>query len=89
MEHCRGIVAHGNHLRCKGHLYAVRQRIDALFLQALQNFFTLAHQNDLHSIVLCSCNSAHDRSLRGVVTTHCVYDNLHRMLLSTGFTAGF
>ena len=88
MKHRCGIVAHGYHLRRKGNLYPRRQCINPLLLQAFQDLFALPHQYDLHIIGLCRGNCAHDRSLGGIIASHSVYDNLHRMLLSPGSHPG-
>ena len=60
-----------------GNLHSQGQIVDSVPLQHLQDGLTPSHQNNLHSILLSRGQSSSDRSLRRVISSHCVYNDSH------------
>ena len=60
-----------------GDLHAFGKRFDALILQRTQDRLAASDQHDLAAEVLCRLDRAQRDLVRGVVTTHGVYQNSH------------
>ena len=60
-----------------GDLHAGRQGVPAMLFHGIENFFSSAHEDDLHVIFLRRLQSAQNDLFRGVVAAHGVNDDLH------------
>ena len=76
------VVVHVHHVVGMGDFHALRQGVQAVLLQNLQNLLTPAYQNDVRVVTLYRFDGAEHRSLGGIVAAHRVQNNLH---LSTSF----
>ena len=77
MNHGAGIVVHIHHVVRVGNLHALRQILNAVLAQHLQDFLPPANQGDLHTVNLGRLQRAQYRSLGGVISAHCVKNNPH------------
>ena len=60
-----------------GDLHALRERLDALIFQCLQDRFAAADQHDLAAEVLCGLDRTQRDLLGGMVAAHGVYEYSH------------
>ena len=77
MYHLCRIIVHINHIVGVGDFHALGQVLNAMLSHDLQNILSPANQGNLYIKGLCRLNRAHYGCFRGMVTAHCVKNDLH------------